>query len=97
MALKILNRNRGKDQAEMSFIDHLEALRWHIVRSLIAIIIGAVFIFIKIDWVFDHVILGPIQTRERLLRYSCSNRDNRRNGRATSSLTETPLSRCRRR
>ena len=45
----------------MSFIDHLEALRWHIIRSLLAIIAAAVVIFIRIDWVFDHVILGPIQ------------------------------------
>jgi len=45
----------------MSFVDHLEALRWHIIRSLLAILVGAVLIFIKIDWVFDRVILGPIQ------------------------------------
>ena len=45
----------------MSFIDHLEALRWHIIRSLVAILVIAVVIFIQIDWVFDHVILGPIQ------------------------------------
>ncbi|HYF32297.1 MAG TPA: twin-arginine translocase subunit TatC [Chitinophagaceae bacterium] len=62
MALfKLLNRNRNPDQAEMSFIDHLEALRWHIVRSLIAVLVAAVFIFINIDWVFDRIILGPIQ------------------------------------
>lgn len=61
MALKFLNRNRNPDQAEMSFIDHLEALRWHIVRSLIAVIVGAIVIFLNIDWVFDRIILGPIQ------------------------------------
>jgi sec-independent protein translocase protein TatC len=60
MALKLLNRNRTPDQAEMSFIDHLEALRWHIVRSLIAVLVAAIVIFIKIDWIFDHIILGPI-------------------------------------
>ncbi|HUR11876.1 MAG TPA: twin-arginine translocase subunit TatC [Flavitalea sp.] len=60
MALSLFNR-RKPDQPEMTFIDHLEELRWHIVRALIAIIIAAVFIFIKLDWIFDHVILGPIQ------------------------------------
>jgi len=45
----------------MSFVDHLEALRWHIVRSLLAVIVAAIVIFVKIDWVFDHIILGPIQ------------------------------------
>lgn len=59
MALKLLNRNR--DQAEMSFIDHLEALRWHIIRSLSAVLVGAIVIFINIDWVFDNIILGPIR------------------------------------
>jgi len=59
MARSLFNRNNM--QGEMSFIDHLEALRWHIIRSLLAIIVAAVLIFIKIDWVFDHVILGPIQ------------------------------------
>lgn len=59
MALKKLF-NRNDDQSEMSFIDHLEALRWHIVRSLIAVIAAAVIIFVNIDWIFDYVILGPL-------------------------------------
>jgi len=59
MAKSLFNRNNT--QGEMSFIDHLEALRWHIIRSLLAILVLAVFIFIQIDWIFDHVILGPIQ------------------------------------
>lgn len=44
---------------EMSFLDHLEALRWHIVRSLIAWIIVSIIIFIFRDWVFDNIILAP--------------------------------------
>lgn len=45
----------------MSFVDHLEELRWHIVRSLLAIVVVAIFIFVKMDWYFDTVILGPIR------------------------------------
>ena len=45
----------------MSFIDHLEELRWHIVRSLIAVIILAIVIFVNMDWFFDTIILGPIR------------------------------------
>ena len=45
----------------MSFIEHLEALRWHIVRSVLAIVILAVFAFIKIDWIFEHIIMGPLK------------------------------------
>jgi sec-independent protein translocase protein TatC len=59
MALKFFKRN--PDQAEMSFIDHLEALRWHIVRSVLAIIIIAIVLFIKMNWIFDKVIMGPLR------------------------------------
>jgi sec-independent protein translocase protein TatC len=59
MALKFFKRN--PDQAEMSFVDHLEALRWHIVRSVLAIVIIAVVLFIKMNWVFDKVIMGPLR------------------------------------
>lgn len=51
-------RNQGK--GEMAFVDHLEELRWHIVRSLIAVLFFAALIFIKIQWVFDNIISGPI-------------------------------------
>lgn len=51
---------RSKGKAEMSFVDHLEELRWHIIRSVIAILVLAVIIFLYHDWVFDNVIAGPI-------------------------------------
>jgi sec-independent protein translocase protein TatC len=60
MALNLLNRN--KDGEEMSFVDHLEALRWHIVRAAFAVVIVAIVIFIKMDWLFEKVIRGPIRT-----------------------------------
>jgi sec-independent protein translocase protein TatC len=53
-------KKRG-EKTEMSFIDHLEELRWHITRSLLAIIVGAVVVFINIDWIFDNIITGPLQ------------------------------------
>lgn len=43
----------------MGFLDHVEALRWHIVRSAVVIVIAAIAVFIKIEWIFDRVILGP--------------------------------------
>ncbi len=61
MALPLFNRKTA-DNEEMSFIDHLEALRWHILRSVLAILFCAIFIFIKIDWIFDHIIMGPIRS-----------------------------------
>lgn len=58
--MALLNRSRGEEKAEMTFIDHLEELRQHIIRSVIAILVMAAIIFIYRDWVFDNVITGPI-------------------------------------
>lgn len=43
----------------MSFVDHLEELRWHLVRAVIAWLVFVILIFINIDWVFDKVIYAP--------------------------------------
>lgn len=45
----------------MSFFEHLEVLRVHIVRSLIAVLIGAVVCFIYGTFIFDKILLGPTQ------------------------------------
>lgn len=50
------------EEKEMSFLDHLEELRWHIIRSLIAIMIFAIAAFIAKDFVIGTVILGPSRT-----------------------------------
>ena len=60
MATTLFNRSGNPDVAEMSFIDHLEALRWHIIRSVLAILFFAGVIFYYHAWVFDYVIAGPI-------------------------------------
>jgi len=56
----------------MSFIDHLEELRSHIVRSLIAILIVAAVIFIFRDWIFDNIISGPLNQDFITYRALCS-------------------------
>ena len=43
----------------MSFIDHLEDLRWHVIRSVIAIIIGAIVVFIFIREIVNNIIFAP--------------------------------------
>ncbi len=43
----------------MNFLDHVEDLRWHIIRSALAIIVAAIAVFIKIEWIFDRIIMGP--------------------------------------
>lgn len=58
MALSFFKKRSGA--REMNFVDHLEELRWHIVRSLLAVIVGAILIFIYIDWIFDNIISAPL-------------------------------------
>ena len=43
----------------MSFFDHLEDLRWHIIRSVAAIAVVSVFGFIYTKEILDNVIFGP--------------------------------------
>jgi sec-independent protein translocase protein TatC len=63
-------RLRGKEdtiQGEMTFMDHLEALRWHIMRSVIVWLVAAICIFVFIDWIYDNIILAP--TSETFVTY----------------------------
>lgn len=74
----LLSKIRGKraepEDNEMSFIDHLEALRWHLVRGVAVWLILVIVIFIKIDWIFDHIIYAPANssfvTYSALCRFS---------------------------
>jgi sec-independent protein translocase protein TatC len=58
--MALFKRNPDSEKAEMTFIDHLEELRSHIIRSVLAILIMATVIFIYRDWIFDYIILGPV-------------------------------------
>jgi sec-independent protein translocase protein TatC len=50
---------KSNSTAEMSFLGHLEALRWHLFRSVIAIIVFAVAAFINKEFIFDTIMFGP--------------------------------------
>lgn len=63
---RLRNKNAAPE-AEMSFFDHIEELRWHIIRSIVAWLIGAVAIFYCIDWVYDNIILAP--ANEKFVTY----------------------------
>jgi sec-independent protein translocase protein TatC len=49
----------NKGDGEMSFLEHLEELRWHIIRSIIAIVVFMILAFLFKNFIFDHVILAP--------------------------------------
>jgi len=48
-----------KEMKEMSFMDHLEDLRWLMVKSTAAILILACACYFIDDFIFDTVIFGP--------------------------------------
>jgi sec-independent protein translocase protein TatC len=69
---KFLEKRSGNNpKAEMGFVDHIEELRWHIVRSLIAIVLGAILVYVNIEWVFQNIILGPTRTEFVAYRWFC--------------------------
>ena len=49
------------DEAEMSFIEHLEELRWHLIRAISSILVVAIAVFTFDKWVFKNMILAPKQ------------------------------------
>lgn len=51
-----------QDGTEMSFLGHLEELRWHIIRAAIAILVFGVTAFLAKDFVWNKLILGPSKT-----------------------------------
>ncbi len=44
---------------EMSFLQHLEELRWHIIKSVVAIIVFAILAFIFKNIIFDDILIAP--------------------------------------
>lgn len=53
------NTDNGNDPDEMSFLEHLEELRWRIIKSAIGVIIASVIVGIFINWIMDNVLLMP--------------------------------------
>ena len=61
----------GEKQQEMSFVDHLEELRWHIIRSLGSILVFAIAAFLAKGFVFHDIILAPSRPDFLSYRFMC--------------------------
>ena len=57
MALK--GKKGAKVNGEMSFLEHLEELRWHIIRSLLAIVTLMIVAFCFKNVLFNYIVLAP--------------------------------------
>lgn len=51
--------NTNSKEKTMSFLDHLEELRWHVIRATIAVILLGLVAFIFKGFIFDVIIFGP--------------------------------------
>jgi sec-independent protein translocase protein TatC len=63
---------KNKTPGEMSFLDHLEDLRWHLVRGAISVVVAAIFLFLQKDFIFDGIIFAPANPNFITYRALCS-------------------------
>lgn len=59
------------EEKDMSFLDHLEELRWHVVRSVIAIMVFTIVAFVEVKWIFNNIILAPARAQFPTWRALC--------------------------
>ncbi|MDX1408492.1 MAG: twin-arginine translocase subunit TatC [Saprospiraceae bacterium] len=61
-----------KSPDEMTFLEHLEALRWHLLRALASIVVVGIGVFLAKDFIFDVVILGPTKQDFATYQWICN-------------------------
>ncbi len=65
-------KKKTSAEKEMSFLDHLEELRWHLIRSTAAVVALAFVAFLFKDFIFDTLIFGPKRTDFPTYRMFCN-------------------------
>jgi sec-independent protein translocase protein TatC len=56
---------------EMPFLDHLEELRWHIIRAMIAIFAFTILAFFSAPWIFENIIFAPAKPNFLTFKWIC--------------------------
>jgi len=57
----IEHEEEKEEQESESFLDHLEVLRWHIMRSVVAILVFSIGAFFAKSFIFEEILFGPKQ------------------------------------
>ena len=64
LLFNFLKRNQASpgpdDQKEMSFLDHLEELRWHLIRSAIGLLVAMGICGIFVEFIIQKILLAPL-------------------------------------
>lgn len=59
------------EEKEMTFLDHLEELRWHVIRAFLSILVFSIAAFVFIEWIFDNIIFAPAKVDFIFFRWMC--------------------------
>lgn len=68
---KAKKKKGEEEEKEMGFLDHLEELRWHLIRSVIAILVLMIVVFANSKFVFGTIILGPTKSNFPTYQFLC--------------------------
>jgi sec-independent protein translocase protein TatC len=58
-------------EKEMSFLEHLEELRWHVIRALGAVIVFTIGAFVMAPWIFENIIFAPARVDFPTFEWLC--------------------------
>ena len=64
--------SKKNTDTEMSFLDHLEELRWHLIRATLSIVIAGGIAFIAKDFIFNVILFGPKDPDFITYKWFCS-------------------------
>jgi sec-independent protein translocase protein TatC len=68
----LVKKGERKDgEAEMGFLDHIEELRWHVIRAVIAIVVVAIVALSNQRWIFENIIFAPKRADFFTYRFLC--------------------------
>lgn len=59
------------EEKEMSFLDHLEELRWHLIRSIVAIMVFMLLAFFFTPWIYHNIIFAPSRVDFPTFKWLC--------------------------
>src|SRR5690349_4329900 len=59
------------EEKEMSFLEHLEELRWHVVRAVASIFICMIIAFVFQRWIFDNIVFAPANINFPTFKWMC--------------------------
>lgn len=80
---------KTKNVNEMSFLDHLEDLRWHLIKSVSAVTIMATIAFLAKGFIFDVLIFGP--SKSSFITYELLCKASQYLGMESFCFTELPF------